>query len=44
MPATWVGRSLSRDDAAKYKDLQHFILFGFKVVKQADSSARKSKE
>jgi hypothetical protein len=27
MPATWVDRSSSRDDAAKYKDLQHFILF-----------------
>jgi predicted solute-binding protein len=22
---TWVGRSSSRGDAAKYKDLQHFI-------------------
>jgi hypothetical protein len=27
MPATWVDRSSSRDDAAKYKELQHFILF-----------------
>jgi hypothetical protein len=26
MPATWVGRSSSRGDAANYKDLQHLIL------------------
>jgi hypothetical protein len=29
MPATWVDRSSSRGDAAKYKDLQHFTLFYF---------------
>jgi hypothetical protein len=27
MAATWVDRSSSRGDAAKYEDLQHFILF-----------------
>jgi hypothetical protein len=26
MPATWVDRTSRRGDAAKYKDLQYFIL------------------